>query len=169
MQKIKQIAGLKMLQWEMPSMVGTLYLVASARGLHGLSWAKHEAPLASALRGESSEVKILKQTVEELKEYFAGKRKVFSVPLVFTGTDFQQSVWKQLKKIPYGKTYSYAEMAQKIANPKAMRAVGNANGKNPFCIVVPCHRVIAANGSLGGFSGGLDKKIILLDHEKQWG
>ena len=101
----------------------------------------------------------------ELKEYFSGKRKKFSVPLNAQGTAFQKSVWNQLSKIPYGKTVSYRDIAIKIKNKKAVRAVGTANGKNPFCIIIPCHRVIAADGSLGGYSGGIQfkKKLLALE------
>lgn len=104
--------------------------------------------------------------VSQLTEYLAGKRKVFSLPLSFNGTPFQKSVWNALLEIPYGEAVSYHDIAKAIGNPKASRAVGSANGKNPISIVIPCHRVIASHGGLGGYSGGLDKKRYLLKLEK---
>ncbi|MCE1189130.1 MAG: methylated-DNA--[protein]-cysteine S-methyltransferase [Ignavibacteria bacterium] len=104
---------------------------------------------------------------DQLLEYFAGTRKTFDIPLDMEGTPFQKKVWKQLTRIPYGKTVSYKDVAVKIKQPEAVRAVGMANGANPVPIIVPCHRVINANGKLGGYSGGLDIKIQLLDMEKK--
>jgi methylated-DNA-[protein]-cysteine S-methyltransferase len=109
---------------------------------------------------------IIKETVRQLDEYFAGKRKRFELPLSPQGTAFQQQVWEQLQEIPYGKTISYAQLAQSVNNPKACRAVGSANGKNPIAIIIPCHRVIAADGGLGGYAYGLDVKKQLLELEK---
>lgn len=109
---------------------------------------------------------ILALAIKQLMEYFQGDRKDFDLPLdISTGTSFQQSVWQALQQIPYGKTISYGELAASIGNPNASRAVGSANGKNPFCIVIPCHRVIAADGKPGGYTGGLDRKHWLLNHE----
>lgn len=106
-------------------------------------------------------------TIDELKAYFAGKLTTFSVPLdLSTGTDFQQTVWRTLLKIPYGQTISYAKLAQNIGKPTAYRACANANGKNPISLIVPCHRVIAADGGLGGYTGGVDIKRALLRLEK---
>jgi methylated-DNA-[protein]-cysteine S-methyltransferase len=101
----------------------------------------------------------------QLEEYFAGRRQAFDVPLSMPGTDFQQTVWAELRRIPYGETISYGELARRVGNPAASRAVGSANGKNPIPIIVPCHRVIATGGKLGGFGGGLDTKRWLLSHE----
>jgi len=144
-------------QCEMNSKIGPLYLVASAKGLCGVFWKKQKVPM-----GESS---ILKKAEKELNEFLDGKRKKFSFALDVEGTDFQKKVWDQLAKIPYGDTVSYQEIAKKIKNPKAVRAVGTANGKNPLCLIVPCHRVIASDGSLGGYSGGLKIKAWLLQLE----
>lgn len=113
----------------------------------------------------SSEVII--QAIMQLDEYFAGKRKEFSIPVVFTGSPFQCSVWSELMKIPYGTTISYAELAQRINNPKAVRAVASANATNPIAILVPCHRVIGSNHKLTGYSGGLTAKQMLLALESQ--
>ena len=105
------------------------------------------------------------ETIRQLEEYFKGARREFDLPLRARGTEFQQRAWKSLTDIPYGETRSYGEQAKRIGNPKASRAVGLANGSNPLPIVVPCHRVIGADGSLTGFGGGLERKRWLLAHE----
>jgi len=110
--------------------------------------------------------KVIQQCCRELDEYFARKRRHFDVKVSFQGTDFQNKIWKKLQEIPYGKTISYAALAQSAGHPKACRAAGSANGKNPIAIIVPCHRVIASNGSLGGYAYGLKMKKALLDLEK---
>lgn len=107
----------------------------------------------------------LPEVVTQLDEYFAGDRKSFSLSLVPSGTDFQRQVLQALQEIPYGETCSYADIASRIGRPAAVRAVGAANGRNPIPIIIPCHRVIGANGSLTGFGGGLDTKRFLLDLE----
>ena len=107
------------------------------------------------------------QAIDQLKAYFKGELTRFDLELNVQGTDFQKTVWRELVKIPYGETISYGQLAQRIGNPKASRAVGMANGKNPISIIIPCHRVIGKNGSLTGFGGGLDAKRTLLDLEKQ--
>lgn len=108
---------------------------------------------------------IIDQCITELGEYFAGKRVTFDLPLAPKGTDFQKSVWQQLLKIPYGNTTSYGEIAQQIGNPKAARAIGLANNRNPIPIIIPCHRVVGSNGSLTGYAGGLENKSYLLKLE----
>jgi len=108
---------------------------------------------------------VIEQCVSELDEYFSGKRKFFSFEMDLRGSDFQIKVWNELLNIPYGKTISYEELAIRIGDIKAIRAVGLANGQNPIAIVVPCHRVIGKSGDLVGYGGGLDKKIWLLQHE----
>lgn len=150
----------------MSSPIGDLHLVASARGLQGVFWKKQAVPMARSLRGDAPTIQALRQTVQQLDEYFEGKRKEFELDLYIVGTVFQRRVWLELMKIPYGKTCSYSQLAQKIQNPKAVRAVGSANGRNPLSIVIPCHRVIASNGTLGGYAGGLDIKNRLLELEK---
>ena len=149
------------LQWKYSSKIGPIFLVVSKDGLSGLYLNQQSIQLAKSL----NESPILRQTVEELAEYFEGKRKRFTIPLDIHGTPFQKIVWNQLQKIPYGKTVSYKEIASQINRVNACRAVGNANGKNPLCIVIPCHRVIASDGTLGGYSGGLATKIKLLNLE----
>ena len=108
---------------------------------------------------------ILNEAIKQLDEYFAGKRKVFNLPLNQPGTDFQQRVWQQLLLIKYGVTISYAQMSNQMNSPLAIRAIAAANGKNNLWIVVPCHRVIGSDGSLTGYAGGLWRKQWLLDHE----
>lgn len=108
---------------------------------------------------------VLEDAVYQLKEYFAGERKVFNLDLNPQGTDFQKKVWKALEAIPYGKTKSYLELSKILGDPKAIRAVAAANGKNPLWIIVPCHRVIGSDGSLTGYAGGLHRKKWLLEHE----
>lgn len=121
---------------------------------------------ANCLEDSSSEE--IKKCKKELEEYFEGKRTDFTVKINFAkGTDFQKSVWNALKKIPYGKTVSYKDIAEEIGNPKGVRAVGGANNKNPIAIIVPCHRVIGKNGSLTGYADGLSKKEYLLDIERK--
>ncbi len=156
---------MNLIQHTFNSPLGPLLIVTSDKGLRELSVNKKST--AKATDDQSKAYKILKQTEQELTEYFAGQRKHFEVPLDTEGTQFQEKVWLQLTKIPYGKTCSYLDVARNIKNDKAVRAVGSANGKNPICIIVPCHRVIAADGSLGGYSGGLDIKRKLLALEQQ--
>lgn len=121
---------------------------------------------ANCLEDLSSEE--IKKCKKELEEYFEGKRTEFTVKINFIkGTDFQRLVWNALRKIPYGETVSYKDIAEKIGNPKGCRAVGGANNKNPIAIIVPCHRVIGKNGSLTGYADGLSKKEYLLDIERK--
>ena len=110
---------------------------------------------------------VIAACIAELEAYFAGKLQDFTIPINLTGTDFRKRVWAALMTIPYGQTISYKELAQRIGQPSAMRAVGGANNHNPISIIVPCHRVIGANGALVGYGGGLDKKQFLLEHEKR--
>ena len=117
---------------------------------------------------EDGENKHTREIRKQLGEYFAGKRKEFTVPLITPGTMFQQAVWKELQKIPFGSTRSYQEQAEILNKPDAIRAVANANGMNRIAIVIPCHRVIGSDGSLTGYGGGLKRKKWLLNHEKQY-
>ena len=113
------------------------------------------------------DAKVLRNTISQLDEYINGQRQVFDIPLdLSTGTPFQQKVWEALLKIPYGKTISYAQLANHIGQPTACRAVANANGKNPISLIIPCHRVIASDGKLGGYTGGIEIKQTLLDIEQ---
>jgi len=119
-------------------------------------------------RYEEGTSAVIEQAIGELDEYFAGHRKTFDIPIVFTGSEFQCTVWKELMKIPYSTTISYGELARRIRNPKAVRAVASANAANPISIFVPCHRVIGSNNKLTGYRGGLDakKRLLELEHSK---
>jgi methylated-DNA-[protein]-cysteine S-methyltransferase len=151
----------------MESPVGELKLVASGHGLAGILWENdkkwHVQQVKSAK--EDSTNPVLLEAERQIGEYFAGSRTSFTLPLDFTGTDFNKKVWEALLTIPYGKTRSYGEIAKQIGKPRAAREVGGANARNPIPIVVPCHRVIGANGKLTGFAGGLDTKAYLLSLE----
>ena len=140
--------------------IGKLTLVASPKGLQQVIFGAKKFPDSKAA---STKAKIfVTQTERQLREYFAGDRKKFSIKLDISGTEFQESVWYALNKIAYGRTVSYAQQAKLVRKPKAFRAVGSANGKNPVAIILPCHRVIASNGTLGGYGGGLAIKRKLL-------
>lgn len=154
-------------QWLMKTELCPLYLVASDTGLRGIHWDKQRVPMLLSLSETCLPAKILGQTVIQLEEYFRGVRKNFDIPLETHGTAFQKQVWRELAKIPYGQTRSYKDIARAIRNPNAVRAVGTANGRNPFSIIVPCHRVIAADGTLGGYGGGLKIKTKLLALENR--
>jgi methylated-DNA-[protein]-cysteine S-methyltransferase len=148
----------------LPSPVGELLIaVRDQRLLHvGFAEERHPYPRQGEWRQSSERVADARR---QLQEYFSGKRQQFDVDLLPIGTDFQRQVWAELSRIPYAQTISYGELARRIGNAKAMRAVGLANGRNPIPIVVPCHRVIGANGSMTGFGGGIDRKRWLLEHE----
>jgi methylated-DNA-[protein]-cysteine S-methyltransferase len=149
------------------SPIGPLLLAADDAALHFIGFPKEGKPQKPTPGwSESAARGVLAETAKQLREYFAGRRTQFDLPLAPKGTEFQRSVWRALEGIPYGKTISYAELAKLVGNPKAARAVGSANGKNCIPIVIPCHRVIAADGTLGGFGGGLPTKAKLLDLER---
>lgn len=148
------------------SPVGPLKIVANTHGLCAVVWENDNpkrVPLDTPLEDNSHPV--LRETEKQLSEYFGGHRTTFDIPLDFKGTEFQKKVWYALLTIPYAQTRSYLQIATQIGNPKAVRAVGAANGKNPISIIAPCHRVIGANGALVGFAGGLDRKTCLLEIE----
>lgn len=149
-------------QRKMKTEVGEFYLVASPTALHGIYWNDPKLKEADA---HSAAGQILKKTEGQLLEYFAGKRTSFELPLDAEGTEFQKRVWQRLCQIPYGKTKSYKDIAKELKDANASRAVGTANGKNPLSIVIPCHRVISSDGSLGGYAGGLElkKKLLALE------
>jgi methylated-DNA-[protein]-cysteine S-methyltransferase len=147
----------------METPVGKLRLVASNKGLVAIDVKATYSKLATKPDGRAQE--ILAETRKQLTQYFAADRKKFDIPLDLRGTPFQVKAWKTLTRIPFGKTISYGEQAKAMRNGKAFRAVGSANGKNPIPIVVPCHRVIASNGGLGGYSLGLKMKRQLMKLE----
>ena len=142
------------------SPVGKLRLVASEKGLVAIDVRNNAKQVVTAK--DASAQAILITTKKQLDQYFAGKRTSFDVALDLVGTEFQVQAWRALCRIPFGKTISYGQQAAKIKKPKAFRAVGSANGKNPIPIIVPCHRVVASDGSLGGYSLGLKMKKQLL-------
>ncbi len=148
----------------MQSPVGKLLLVGEADGLYQVHFQDGTHPARAETDWEQDE-RPFREVLRQLKAYFAGKLTRFDLPLKPEGTEFQLRVWRALRMIPYGKTWSYGELARRIKKPKASRAVGAANGQNPIPIIVPCHRVIGADGSLTGFGGGLKIKQQLLELE----
>lgn len=152
-----------------PSPVGELLITATSEGLRTIYWEKEwqswkAVPAEWSKNPKHPHLSLAKR---ELTEYFAGKRRDFTVALDVTGTVFQKRVWRELAKIPFGATISYGEQAKRIGDKKKARAVGGANGRNPISIIVPCHRVIGSNGSLTGFGGGMTHKKFLLEHERR--
>jgi len=145
------------------SPVGLLEITADENAVMGLYFAD-----ANGKRGEENTNTVLKSCIIQLEEYFSGKRKVFDIKVNPEGTDFRKCVWNELLKIPYGETVSYGEIAERIGNPKSVRAVGLANGSNTISIIIPCHRVIGKNGNLVGYGGGLQNKRFLLELEQKY-
>jgi methylated-DNA-[protein]-cysteine S-methyltransferase len=147
----------------MASPVGDIRLVAGEKGLVAILW-ENDDPKRVRLQNlvEDNDHAILVTVEKQLNEYFNGSRSIFEVPLDLRGTPFQVKVWEALLTIPFGETRTYGQIAEQIGNPKSVRAVGAANGKNPISIIAPCHRVIGASGKLTGFAGGLHNKAILL-------
>lgn len=151
---------------EIPSPVGCLLLTWQDDALTGLYMpSPKRTPVAEPEWRRDSAV--FADVVEQLEAYFAGQRRTFDVPVAAKGTAFQRRVWSALQEIPYGSTWTYRDVAVRIGAPAAVRAVGLANGRNPISIIVPCHRVIGANGSLTGYGGGLANKQVLLDLERR--
>ena len=144
-----------------PSPVGPLTLTQEDQALTGLHFGEHPQ------QGAEDPTPLLEEAARQLEEYFAGQRKVFSLPLAPKGTEFQLRVWQALLQIPYGETRSYGELAAMVGNPKACRAVGGANHRNPLSILIPCHRVVGTGGSLTGYAGGLAIKEFLLKLESE--
>lgn len=145
------------------SPVGELTLVADDNGLRAILWPDHGTDPGP----RDDDHPVLRETARQLDEYFAGERTDFDLPLEPQGTDFQLAAWEVLRGIPYAQTITYAEQARRLGDPAKARAVGAANGRNPISIVVPCHRVVGANGALTGFAGGVDTKSWLLEFERR--
>lgn len=141
------------------SPVGILEIIGDAKGLVSVTF----KDVSEEINNEIPSV--LQEAVSQLSEYFEGKRPEFSLKLAPKGTDFQKKVWSELEEIPFGRTCSYQEIANKLGDPKVIRAAASANGKNPIAIIIPCHRVIGSDGSLTGYAGGLHRKKWLLEHE----
>jgi len=146
------------------SPIGGLLLAGDGRSLHHLAFQRGRRPLAISPSWERRD-HAFDDVVAQLREYFDGRRRTFDVPLELAGNPFEQRVWGALRRIPYGETVSYGQIAAEIGQPTAARAVGLANGRNPVAVIVPCHRVIGANGTLTGYGGGLERKQFLLDLE----
>jgi methylated-DNA-[protein]-cysteine S-methyltransferase len=147
------------------SPIGRLLLTSDGAALTGLYMEPSRKAQSTDGWAQDGTVAPLAAAVRQLSEYFAGSRREFDVPLRMQGTPFQQRVWRELTKIPHGETWSYGQLAKRIGNPSASRAVGLANGRNPIAVIVPCHRVIGADGTLTGYGGGLERKRWLLAHE----
>lgn len=150
------------------SPAGELTLVTSDRGLRAVLWPGDGLRRAGLVDVELRHAtgSVLEDAAAQLDEYFAGSRTTFELPLDLRGTTFQIQAWRALAEIPYGATRTYAEQAARLGRPRAFRAVGAANGRNPLSIVLPCHRVVGTDGTLRGFAGGLDVKAQLLEHEQ---
>ncbi|MHC6529918.1 methylated-DNA--[protein]-cysteine S-methyltransferase [Vibrio proteolyticus] len=146
------------------SPLGRVTVQANEQGLLGV-WFETHTTQPKQLGERDDDFPILVRAIKQLTEYFSGERTVFSLPVAAQGTAFQQQVWQALQAIPYGETWSYQDLANYINNPKAVRAVGLANGKNPVSVIVPCHRVIGKSGKLTGYAGGLERKQSLLKLE----
>ena len=143
----------------------TMQLSADSCALTECRWAMSESPTDenSSIKHEN---KILEMVEAQISEYLEGRRRIFTIPLRMSGTDFQIKVWNELRKISYGDTITYKELARRIGSPGAYRAVANACGANPFPIIIPCHRVVASGGKTGGYTGGIDIKLSLLKLEQ---
>lgn len=153
---------------ELPSRLGTLRLIASSKGMAGVYFEQHQHLRPDSNWRHDPTSSLLQEAARQITAYLAGERQHFDLPLdLGKGTPFQHQVWQALQTIPYGSTISYGQLAQSIERPRAVRAVGAANGRNPLAILIPCHRVIAANGNLHGYAGGLERKRVLLEVEKQ--
>jgi methylated-DNA-[protein]-cysteine S-methyltransferase len=146
---------------------GPLGLAGTAEGLTRVDFQHGERPVDTS-PSTQRRPDYFDQAIQELREYFAGSRRDFSLPLAPPGTAFQQQVWRALQQIPYGSTTTYQDLAERLGKPTASRAVGSANGRNPIAIIIPCHRVIGRDGRLRGYAGGLHIKRHLLQHEGAW-
>jgi methylated-DNA-[protein]-cysteine S-methyltransferase len=146
------------------SPIGELLLLGDDRALRGLYMQDGRRPVTIAPGWERS-ARSFATVTAQLGDYFEGRRFVFDVPLLMHGAPFERRVWRALQEIPYGETVSYGEIARRLGQPSAARAVGLANGRNPIAVIVPCHRVIGANGALTGYGGGLERKRLLLELE----
>lgn len=146
--------------------LGALVVEADRHGIAALRWPDDAGANVDARPGDTVVGGLLDLAHRQLDEYFAGRRRTFDLPLRPTGTPFQLRAWEVLRGIPYGTTITYGEQARRLGSPSAVRAIGGANGRNPIGIIVPCHRVVGADGSLTGFAGGVERKRWLLEHER---
>ena len=164
MKRVKKRNNKMNVYTQFDSSIGMITVNGNDEGLLGV-WYESHARTLSDFGVQADDHPILKLTVSQLKEYFNGERRDFSIPLAANGTEFQNKVWQALTTIPYGETWCYKDLAIAVGNPKASQAVGGANSKNPISFIVPCHRVIGKNGSLTGYAGGVDIKQALLELE----
>jgi methylated-DNA-[protein]-cysteine S-methyltransferase len=164
---VPAIPTTRIFQSHTTSPLGDVLLAATEQGLAGVRFVHRQEHMPDSSQWTTDEAHpTLLAAAQQLHEYFSGQRQSFDLPLQPAwGTPFQHAVWQALQRIPYGRTSTYGDIARDIGNPNALRAVGAAIGQNPHTIVVPCHRVVGANGSLTGFAGGLDRKTFLLTHE----
>ncbi|OOE12746.1 methylated-DNA--[protein]-cysteine S-methyltransferase [Fictibacillus arsenicus] len=153
----------KVFKLDYQSPIGVIEIIGSEECIQSIMFVDRD----SAMEHQPDVPKILRDCYDQLDEYFKGERKIFTFPYEQKGTLFQQSVWNELIKVPFAESASYRNIASSLQNEKAIRAVGNANGKNKLSIVIPCHRIIGSNGSLTGYAGGLWRKEWLLNHEKE--
>jgi methylated-DNA-[protein]-cysteine S-methyltransferase len=164
----KKETGMRHFMKTLTTPVGKLALVTSEDSVLALVWDREglENRIGIPEWREGPACALLKSAEKQLGEYFRGQRDRFDLPLKLQGTDFQKRVWAELRKIPFGRTWSYQELARHVGSPAAVRAVGTANGRNPLCIFIPCHRVVRLSGELGGYAGGLENKARLLELER---
>lgn len=148
------------------SPIGELLVLGDAEKVHGLLM-NGDGGFEDRKHDLTQDQTVFADTIEQLDEYFAGERDAFDLPLEPNGTEFQRAVWSALEQIPFGETRSYGQIAAQVGRPKAARAVGMANNRNPIAVIVPCHRVIGSGGALVGYAGGLERKTWLLDHERE--
>ena len=151
-------------QLEIQSLIGPIFIIASKKLIHSITNKRNSR--YEMVDSKDSFYPILVKAQEQIQDYLAGKRKKFNLPFAFQGTLFQESIWSEISRIPYGKKISYKELAERIKKPQAARAVGTAVGKNPLCLIIPCHRIIGSNGEIGGFSMGAETKKKLLKLEQ---
>ena len=152
------------------SPLGILTVMFTKRGIHRITFRNNAKNnnISEDIYIRKCDHLIYKYIFGELNKYFTGKLRVFEVPVVLEGTNFQKRVWQELMKVPYGESMTYGEIARAIGSPKAARAVGNANNKNKLPIIIPCHRIIGSSGKLTGYAGGLDRKTWLINHEEKY-
>lgn len=161
---MRNVAPNRLLYTTAPSPVGELLLVGDGQALHGLYMQEGRKPMVPRPAWEPADAPF-REVRRQLDEYFAGERTDFELPITMTGTPFDRRVWAELRELRHGETVSYGELARRIGRPATPRAVGHANGRNPISVIVPCHRVLGADGALTGYGGGLERKRLLLDLE----
>lgn len=145
---------------------GPLFLATTDKTVTALVWSREALSAIGIAASGRGVPEVLARAEAQVTEYLAGVREAFDLPLDLAGTPFQRKVWDALRTIPFGETWSYGDLAKRVGNPGAVRAVGTANGRNPVCIIVPCHRVVRSTGDLGGYAGGVERKAFLIGLER---